>query len=280
MLKVENLSFAYRKGRDTIHDISLEINGNQICGLLGPNGAGKSTLLYLIAGLLTPGAGRVMLKGSDTRRRLPSTLEDIFIVAEEFTVPEIRVDEYARINSRLYPRYSADAMRRHLEIFEIDPAMNFGAMSMGQRKKAFMSFALACNTSLMLMDEPTNGLDIPGKSQFRRFIVSNVNEERAVLISTHQVRDIDKILDHLVMMSDSGILLNEPVSRVAQKLRFLTTDSAVIPVDALYSQPCIEGRNVILPADPGAEPGEVNLESLFEFAQSRPDTIRKIFCHE
>lgn len=277
MLKVENLTFSYRrKARPVLDGFSLEVEAGGVYGLLGRNGAGKSTLLYLIAGLLTPKSGRVLFRDTDTRRRLPATLSDIFIVPEEFSLPRISLGDYVKANSPLYPRFSADDLRRHLSIFDMDPELNLGALSMGQKKKAFMSFALACNTSLLLMDEPTNGLDIPGKSAFRRFIAQNMTDERAVIISTHQVRDIDRLLDHVIIMDNSSVLLNRRVDAITSRLKFLTTDSRELIDRALYAQPSLEGTSIVISNDDGSDT-ELNLESLFELALTRQEEIRNMF---
>ena len=203
MLEIKDITFSYGRHRPPVlNDFSANIRDGDIYGLLGRNGAGKSTLLYLAAGLLTPQSGHVYYNGTDTRFRRPSTLSDIFIVPEEFSLPNIRLREFLRLNSRFYPNFSLDDMRRHLDTFELESDLHLGSLSMGQKKKAFMCFALACNTSLLLLDEPTNGLDIPGKSRFRKFIVSSMTDDRTILISTHQVRDIDRILDMMLVMEN------------------------------------------------------------------------------
>lgn len=279
MLKVENLTFSYRrKARPVLVDFSLDVDAGGVYGLLGRNGAGKSTLLYLIAGLLTPKSGRVLFRDTDTRRRLPATLSDIFIVPEEFSLPRIPLRDYMKANAPLYPRFSEDDLRRHLSTFDMNPDLNLGALSMGQKKKAFMSFALACNTSLLLMDEPTNGLDIPGKSAFRRFIAQNMTDERSIIISTHQVRDIDRLLDHVIIMDNSSVLLNRRVDAITSRLKFLTTDSRELISGALYAQPSLDGTSIVVTNDDGDDT-ELNLESLFELALARPELIRNMFNH-
>lgn len=279
MLKVENLTFSYRRNSRAVLDgFSLDVKAGGVYGLLGRNGAGKSTLLYLIAGLLTPKSGRVLFRDTDTRLRLPSTLSDVFILPEEFTLPRIPLRDYLRANAPFYPRFSEEDLRRHLSIFDMDPELNLGALSMGQKKKAFMSFALACNTSLLLMDEPTNGLDIPGKSAFRRFIASNMTDERTIIISTHQVRDIDRLLDHVIIMDNSRVLLNRRVDAITSRLKFMVTDSRELIESALYKQPSLEGTNIVIANEDG-EDTELNLESLFELALARPELIENMFNH-
>lgn len=223
MIAVENLSFTYRKSkRAVLRDFSLSLEPGRVYGLLGKNGAGKSTLLYLISGLLTPRNGRVVYHDTDVRRRLPVTLQDMFLVPEEFELPPVSLVSYVELNSPFYPRFSKEDMIRNLHYFDMDIDINLGALSMGQKKKVFMSFALATNTSLLLMDEPTNGLDIPGKSQFRKFMASGMSDDKTVVISTHQVRDIDKVLDHVLIMDDSRVLLDESTSNICDRQLYTT----------------------------------------------------------
>lgn len=277
MLKICNLTFAYRrKSRPVLDDFSLEIGRGGVYGLLGRNGAGKSTLLYLIAGALTPSEGHVLYQGIDTRRRLPETLSDIFMVSEEFTLPAIKLKDYVKANAPFYPRFSEADMQRHLEVFDMDPDVNLGALSMGQKKKVYMSFALACNTPLILMDEPTNGLDIPGKSAFRRFTASNIDDERIFVISTHQVRDVDRLLDHILIMNHSHVLLDERVYEIQKRLKFIETNNAQLITEALHSIPSIGGASIIIPNDDQCET-DINLELLFDFIQRKPDLAKTIF---
>lgn len=280
MLKIENLSFSYRrKGAMVFDGFSMNLEKGTVCGLLGENGVGKSTLLYLIAGLLTPGNGKVYYNGVDTRLRKPETLSDMFIVPEEFNLPRVSLNSYVKYNAQFYPRFSLEDMNRYLELFDMDANLNMGEMSMGQKKKAFMCFALATNTSLLLMDEPTNGLDIPGKSQFRKLVASGMNDDRNIIISTHQVRDIDKILDHVVIMNNHKVLLNTDVTKITEKLRFETTNDKDVIAGALYSQYGIGGSSVILRNDFG-EDSELDLEMLFCLILEKPEIVDRIFNHE
>ena len=107
MITVENLSFTYRKSkRAVLHDFSLSFESGRVYGLLGKNGAGKSTLLYLMSGLLTPKNGKVVFHDTDVRRRLPVTLQDMFLVPEEFELPSVSLVSYVELNSPFYPRFS------------------------------------------------------------------------------------------------------------------------------------------------------------------------------
>ena len=277
MITVENLSFLYRKSkRAVLHDFSLSLEKGRVYGLLGKNGAGKSTLLYLMSGLLTPKSGKVVYHDVDGRRRLPITLQDMFLVPEEFDLPPVSLISYIELNSPFYPRFSKEDMVKYLHYFEMDINIDLGALSMGQKKKVFMSFALATNTSLLLMDEPTNGLDIPGKSQFRKFIASGMTDDKTILISTHQVRDIDKVLDHVLIMDNSRVLLNESTMSICDKLFFTESENRELLQSSLFSTPSIQGNFLLLPNESG-EDSEINLELLFNATLAVPERISALF---
>jgi len=277
MLKVENVTFRYGKKRGPVlEDFSLSLKAGGIYGLLGKNGAGKSTLLYLISGALTPETGHVLYQGVNTRRRRASTLSDIFLVPEEFTLPPISFAEYVKLNSRFYPKFSNENLVKNVATFSLDINMNLGAVSMGQKKKAFMCFALATNTSLLLMDEPTNGLDIPGKTAFRRFIASAMDDERTVVISTHQVKDVDRLLDHIIIMDNHHVLFNRSVDEIMSRLKFLTTDTPDIIGKSLYTQSVLGGYQVIVPNE-DSDDTQIDLESLFELSLNSPELLNSQF---
>ena len=277
MITVENLSFTYRKSkRAVLRDFSLSFESGRVYGLLGKNGAGKSTLLYLMSGLLTPKNGKVMFHDTDVRRRLPVTLQDMFLVPEEFELPSVSLVSYIELNSPFYPRFSKEEMIKYLHYFEMDIDIDLGSLSMGQKKKVFMSFALATNTSLLLMDEPTNGLDIPGKSQFRKFIASGMSDDKTIVISTHQVRDIDKVLDHVLIMDNSRVLLNESTMSICDKLFFTESENRELLQSSLFSTPSIQGNFLLLPNESG-EDSEINLELLFNATLAVPERISALF---
>lgn len=209
MLTVKHLTFNYKSRKDNLFDdFSLELTPGNIYGLLGANGAGKSTLLYLMAGLLTPGQGGVELEGVDVRLRKPQTLREIFIVPDEFQLPRMLLSDYVRTYSVFYPRFSHEDMERYLEVFGMSKNVHLGELSLGQGKKVFMSFAMATHTKILLMDEPTNGLDIPGKEQFRQFLTAGRREDSIFFISTHQVKDIEQVLDRVLLLDNNRLLVD------------------------------------------------------------------------
>ena len=280
MIRINNITFSYRrKADDVLTNLSLSIEPGAIYGLLGLNGEGKSTLLHLMAGVLTPNAGNITIDDVDVRLRRPSTLSKLFIVPEEFSLPEISLENYVRINAPLYPNFNRDDMERYLKEFGLNSNINLKGLSMGQKKKVFISFALAANTPVMLMDEPTNGLDIPGKSTFRKVISMAASDDRTIIISTHQVRDIDKLLDHIIVMFNHKLLLNEPISEISCRLAFVESNDAELVEKALYCQSSVAGKSLVLPND-NDDDSEVNLETLFNLAIEKPEVITQLFNHK
>lgn len=211
MLNVENITFGYRPGQRVLDGFSLQIADGGVYGLLGKNGTGKSTLLYLLTGLLRPQRGRVMVDGELSAKRLPQTMQDMFLVPEEYNLPPIPLRQYVGVLKPFYPFFSDELLHSCLDGFDMSPEVNLGGLSLGQKKKVYMCIALAANTRYLFMDEPTNGLDILSKSQFRKVIVGAMNEEKTILVSTHQVHDVEHLLDHVIIIDRNRVLLNQPL---------------------------------------------------------------------
>ena len=287
MIEVKNISFKYAGNKSLVFDdFSLTLETNNIYGLLGKNGTGKSTLLYLIAGLLRPKKGSVCYDAVETKQRKPETLSEIFIVPEEFDLPNMSLRQYVKINAPFYPRFSQEVLEACLNDFELTEQreesransalssrdgsgrsqlpmdLKLNALSMGQKKKVFMSFALAANTKLLLMDEPTNGLDIPSKSQFRKVVAQHMAEDRTLIISTHQVHDVEQLLDHILILSQQKLLLDASVAEISEKYTFEYRMPDQMD-DALYAEPSLQGNAVIAPRKQDSPEMQLNLELLF-----------------
>ena len=277
MIDVNKVSFSYgRKKSKVLDGFSMQLEKGAVYGLLGKNGTGKSTLLYLMAGLLRPQSGQVLYKGAEVVKRDLSLLQDMFLVPEEFALPIVSLKQYVKLNAPFYPNFSDELLRSCLRDFDMNEDIHLGELSMGQKKKAFMCFALATNTSLLMMDEPSNGLDIPSKSQFRKVIASGMTDDKAVIISTHQVRDIDSLLDHVLIMDGSELLLNESVASICEKLYFAEQGMNEPTDDALYVQPSVQGNSVILPNTYGEE-SKMNLEVLFNAMLAERVKMQQMF---
>ena len=276
MFNFNDISFRYsKKGVELFNGFSMDLEAGNVYGLLGKNGAGKSTLIYLMTGLLTPQGGEVTMDGENVRRRLPKTMSEIFLVPEEFELPRLTLKKFVSINAPFYPRFSMEDMQRYLNIFEMGGNMNapLHALSMGQKKKIFMAFAFATNTRALIMDEPTNGLDIPSKSQFRKLVGSGMTDDKMMLISTHQVRDINSVLDHVVIIDQNKVLLNTSIADVTERLAFRPKRDGDQPI---FTQQSAVGDIVVVPAE-GGEETAIDLEMLFNATIQAPESINQLF---
>ncbi len=263
MIEVKNLSYRYPGSKHAVFSgLDLSLEEGKIHGLLGRNGEGKSTLLYLIAGLLSPRGGSVVFDGTESRLRKPELLSQMFIVPEEYTLPNMSFSELCEGMRTFYPKFSDELLARCLSDFEMPVEPNLRELSMGQKKKVYMSFAIAANTRLLMMDEPTNGLDIPSKSLFRKVVANSMDDSRTLIISTHQVHDVESLLDHVVLINESRLMVDWDMSAISERYDFRLFPLQETPNDVVYLEPSPQGNFVITPHHEGEET-QVNLELLF-----------------
>ena len=275
MITIQNLHFNYGKSAYKVfEDFTLNIPNGKIIGLLGRNGTGKSTLLYLISGLLRPNQGVMLVDGYVSQDRHPEMLQDIMIVPEEIDLPAVSFKDFIRTNRVYYPNFSEEVLHQVLRDFDIPAEFNLTALSMGQKKKVFMAFALATCTKYLLMDEPTNGLDIPSKMQFRRTLASQMNENRTIIVSTHQVHDVEQLIDHVVLIEGTHLLVDNSTTELSKLLRFEQRPYGAPLDDALYVEPSLSGSAVITPTK-GREETPINLELLFNAIVQYPDLLHQ-----
>lgn len=273
MIKTENLTFGYKSRRPVLNNISLELGQGHIHGLLGCNGIGKTTLLKLICGIMRPDSGVVRVDGIDPMMRKPEMFAEILIVPEEFDLPNLSLERYAAMMKPFYPRFDHGSMRRYAEELKVNTEDKLHSMSMGQRKKAYIAFALACNVRMLLMDEPTNGLDIPSKSIFRRLLASYVDEERMVVISTHQVADVESLLDNIVILDTEGVALAATTTEICSKLKF---GRAKEEDNVLYKEMTIAGEMAVM-ENRDDEDTQLNIELLFNAVTADRRAINNLF---
>ena len=224
MLEIEKMYFGYQGGRSVMGDMNLRYDEPGVYGLLGMNGAGKSTLLYLMMGLLRPTQGSVRMNGVETWKRDPEVMREMYIVPEEYDLPAASLDSYVDTIRAFYPNFDMELLKQLMGIFDLNglngardgkngiSAINMRQLSMGQKKKICLCVALAARTQLLLMDEPTNGLDIPSKSQFRKLVAHGMRDDQIIVISTHQVRDVETLVDHVTIVKDGTVTMNERLS--------------------------------------------------------------------
>ena len=270
MIQVNKISYNYpakwknysTKDNSIFWNFSLTLEENKIYGLLGKNGVGKSTLLHLLAGLNRPSKGKVRIDDDVVTDHNPLTMSKIFIVTEEFELPNMSLQKYVKLYRPFYPDFSDEIFSKCLNDFEIGDISDLGAISMGTKKKVYMSFALATNAKYLLMDEPTNGLDIESKSLFRKVIAQNMTDDRTMIISTHQVHDVENIIDHVLILGEKKILLNKSIADIATEYVFEhRTDDQMGGV--IYSENSLQGTSVIARRTPRSTETPVNLELLY-----------------
>jgi ABC-2 type transport system ATP-binding protein len=274
MIQISNLSFGYPHKSLLFKDLDLFLKKGHIYGLLGKNGAGKSTLLKNITGLAFPAKGKCLFNGINVANRPVSVLEDIYFLAEELFVPALTPVQFVGNTAGFYPKFSKSDFYHYLKILDVELDAVMDKQSFGQQKKAMIAFGLATSTSLLIMDEPTNGLDIPSKVQFRKLIASVLTDDRCIVISTHQIRDLDSLIDTLLVLHEQEIVVNQLVDEITEKLTFGafadTTDMQV-----LYEEESMRGKNAILRNTTGKF-SKVDLELLFNAVTSSNKPLLEI----
>ena len=272
MITLKELSFSYSRKKEVLDRINLEVGSGHICGLLGKNGEGKTTLLNLLSGQIFPDQGSCLVLEEIPSERNARFLQQIFLLPEEISMPEVTAIEYIKMYAPFYPTFRDDICKACVESFEINLSDRLSKMSQGQRKKVAITLALAAHTPLLLMDEPTNGLDIPSKATFRRLGASLIDDNQTVIISTHQVRDLESLIDTVLILDQRQTLLNKTLNEIGEKLYF----GPLLPEEkALYSEPTPQGTTGVTARD-GKEETAVSLELLFNAAITYPKEIQRI----
>jgi ABC-2 type transport system ATP-binding protein len=262
MIDIQELHFGYGRGK-VFDGLSLQLKAGHIYGLLGKNGTGKSTLLRNIAGLLFPDGGSVRVMDYIPGKRQPAFLSEVFLVPEEFYVPPVRASRFMDIHAPFYPRFDKERFTRYLLEFEIPMDRSLQQMSYGQKKKALISFALASGAKVILMDEPTNGLDIISKSQFRKVLAATADENKCIVISTHQVKDLENLIDRITVIDAGKILFDQTMDAIQSKLSFRISFDAEEARGAIYSENSLKGNALVVRNTPGEE-SKVDLELLYK----------------
>lgn len=267
MIDFKNVDYSY-SSKNVINNLSFEIEKGGVYGLLGENGTGKTTMIGLMGGMLRAGRGTVKTLGFNSFDKDVEMYKELFIIPEEFMLPSISLNKYIKTYSPFYPKFSHEDMASYIERFRIDPTQRTDRMSMGQRKKCIIAFCFASNCNIMLLDEPTNGLDIPSKIVFRSIIAEKANEDRIILLSTHQIRDIDSILDTLMIIDNDELLLKSTIANIEEKLAFV---SSVTAINSIYTE-----SNISIVENNGELETPINIEILFNATITNKNEINRI----
>ena len=273
MITIKDLGFAYGD-KPVLKNISMNLEEGRVYGLLGENGVGKTTLLTLLCGLKKPQAGNIDTDGRQPYDREPSLLSNQYYLSDEVAPMNMKAVDYARNYGKFWEGFSLDKFMEVMAVLENDPQQKMNHMSFGQLKKTYIAFALACNTKYLYMDEPTNGLDIPSKAQFRKAITKYTREDSVILISTHQVRDLENIIDPIIILDRQDVLLNATLEEITEKLYFDYSSEKI--EGALYSE-MIPGATVQVCLNQTGEDSKVNMEALFNTVHIHKEIIKGIF---
>lgn len=295
MIEVKDLSVSYSadfgslpmvdmnedKFPHVLDHLNLTIEPGKVYGLIGRNGAGKTTLLNCMCGMLENYIQKAKLKlfldGRNMNPGNPDIISKFFFVPD--TIPDIhvRVSKYAKTLSCLYPNFSMDCFDDCVELFQIKYNDYFDQLSLGQKKMAFLSLAFAANTTYLIFDEPTNGLDITSRKVFRKLIASNMTDDKAIVISTHHINEVSSLLDHVLILDQKHIVFDHSVMETGQALSFMESDDEDKAKDALYSMPSAYGKRMILPNKNGTD-SEIDYELLFEAVLENEKAINAQFA--
>lgn len=273
MITLKDVSFSYNRNKPVLNQINLELTPGNIYGLLGKNGEGKTTLLKVMSGLIFPDKGSCRVWNEEPSERKANFLQQIFLLPEELTLPDVTGLQYINMYAPFYPTFSDVILKACIESFEMDFSVRISKMSLGQKKKVAITLALAVHTPLLLMDEPTNGLDIPSKSTFRKLVASFIEEKQTVIISTHQVRDLESLIDSVLILDRKQILLNRTFHEIGNKLYFGQVNA---DEKSYYSESSPIGTIGV--TERGIkEEAPVSLELLFNAAIIYPQEISQLF---
>jgi len=276
MVNIQHLDFAYPSKSPLFKELSMKLQAGNIYGLLGENGAGKTSLLKLISGLLYPDSGVCLVHNFEANKRIPQMLSEIYMIPEEFDFPPIYIDEFVRINGAFYPRFDHEQFSEYMKEFNMKVDQKLSRLSYGQKKKVLLSFGLATNAKLIILDEPTNGLDIPSKSQFRKVLASSISEEQSYIISTHQVRDMESLIDPIVVLDNGRIIFNHSVEEISRKLSFKVVRDDEAQDNLIYGENLVNGKAGIL-ENTEQEETQINLELLFNAIIQENEKIIQAF---
>ncbi len=275
MIQINKLAFSYGPV-EVLKNISMRLEPGRIYGLLGENGVGKTTLLTLLSGLKKAAAGTIDIDGYNPYRRDPGFLSQLYYLPDEVAPQNDRAENWARYKGAFWPGFSMDKFNGIMEIFENDPTRKMNAMSSGQLKKTYISFALACGTKYIFLDEPTNALDIPSKAQFRTAILKYTSEDATIVISTHQVRDLEDIIDPVIILDRQDVLLNASMEEISSKLYF--DYSNTLNPSSLYSEQLPGGFIQVYP-NTEKKDCKVNVEALFNTVHKNKELIKGLFSN-
>ena len=246
MITLRDASYSYPKKADALTGITCEVHPG-IHLLMGANGTGKTTLLHLMAGLRYPASGVCLLDGEELRLRRPSQLCRVQYFSPDMDFPEKSVEQMVSRHAPFFPRFDAGMLSRNLAAFSIDPRRKFTDLSFGNAIKVRLAYMLALRCEVLLLDEPTVGLDFEGRCQFGRLLMECVDEDQTVVVSTHSLSEFEPLYDSVMFLRDGRLLLQATFADISRWVTSVVT--ATPPADAIYSEMRMGRCHSIVPAE-------------------------------
>ncbi|MBN2724476.1 MAG: ABC transporter ATP-binding protein [Deltaproteobacteria bacterium] len=277
MINISGINFSYSKKRPLFNDLDLKMEKGNIYGLLGKNGAGKTTFLKIISGLRYANSGDIKVFGQNPAERKPSFFNELCFIPENLYVPPLKVSVYIKLYSPFYPDFSKKKFNKYCDAFELDVEnRKLNELSQGQKKKFLLSFGMATQAKFLILDEPTNGLDIPSKSIFRKLVASLATEDKIIIISTHQVRDVENLIDPILILENGKIIFNHSISELTEKISFSFVPSLPDDIKLIHKEKIMGGYMIATPSKSGVDHTGIDLEFLFNTVVSSGDKISRI----
>jgi ABC-2 type transport system ATP-binding protein len=276
MIQISNLTFGYKKNKPILQNLNLKLEEGKIYGLLGANGTGKTSLLYQICGIIFPETGTIQVNSYEPAKRNIDFLKSIYMLPDEMDTPSISIKTYTAIYSPFYPDFDVTLFDSLLIDFDVPNNSNLHEISYGQKKKVMIAFAIATRTKYLFLDEPTNGLDIPSKKQFRKVIAKTFQDDKIMIISTHQVRDLDQLIDYVLILDDKKIILHEGVDTITQKIVFKQVIDINQVDNCIYSEGGLKGH-VVVAENVHQENSKLDMELFFNAITVQKNQILSLF---
>ena len=277
MIAFQSMSFRYGK-RPLFEGLDLDLEPGSIFGLLGLNGAGKTSFLKLAAGALRPQGGEISVFGRNPSERSAEGLADIYFVPEDPWLPPITSSAWIERYASFRPAFDRSRFEKLLDELALEDDKVLTKYSYGQRKKFALAAALSSGAHALLLDEPTNGLDIPSKAQLRRILAESADPSRVVVVSTHQVRDLENIIDPVIIVHGGKVLFRLSSEELGERL-FTRHLSSLEGQAIVYAERDALGWSALLakPSAPGSveggETGPADLELVFDAAIAAPERL-------